>query len=187
VDFTGRTVISPDPNCAIDEVVVPTLMAKILTYPDKVNKYNIEHLRKLVRNGADIHPGANFVEIKKSLATGGPIKISLMYANRRKVADELAIGDTVERHLSDGDAVLFNRQPSLHRVSIMAHRAKIMDNRTLRFNECCCTPYNADFDGDEMNIHVPQTEEARAEARILMSVNKNICVPKDGAPLIAAT
>jgi DNA-directed RNA polymerase III subunit RPC1 len=50
----------------------------------------------------------------------------------------------------------------------MAHRAKIMDNRTLRFNECCCTPYNADFDGDEMNIHVPQTEEARAEARILM-------------------
>ena len=56
-----------------------------------------------------MHPGANFVEIKKSLATGGSIKISLMYANRRKVADELAIGDTVERHLSDGDAVLFNR------------------------------------------------------------------------------
>jgi len=103
------------------------------------------------------------------------------------VADELAIGDLVERHLSDGDAVLFNRQPSLHRVSIMAHKAKIMENRTLRFNECCCTPYNADFDGDEMNIHVPQTEEARAEARVLMSVNKNICVPKDGAPLIAAT
>lgn len=93
----------------------------------------------------------------------------------------------VERHISDGDAVLFNRQPSLHRVSIMAHKAKIMDNRTLRFNECVCTPYNADFDGDEMNIHVPQTEEARAEARILMNVNRNICVPKDGAPLIAAT
>ena len=110
-----------------------------------------------------------------------------MYANKRKIADELAIGDIVERHISNGDAVLFNRQPSLHRVSIMAHRAKIMPGRTLRFNECVCTPYNADFDGDEMNIHVPQTEEARAEARVLMSVKKNICVPKDGAPLIAAT
>ena len=162
-------------------------MAKVLTYPERVTQYNIEVLRKLVRNGPDVHPGANFVEIQKGYHGDGPIKISLQFANRRKVADELAIGDLVERHISDGDAVLFNRQPSLHRVSIMAHKAKIMENRTLRFNECCCTPYNADFDGDEMNIHVPQTEEARAEARILMSVNKNICVPKDGAPLIAAT
>ena len=64
--------------------------------------------------------------------------------------------------------VLFNRQPSLHKMSIMAHRARIMPWRTLRFNECVCTPYNADFDGDEMNIHVPQTEEARAEAIMLM-------------------
>jgi DNA-directed RNA polymerase III subunit RPC1 len=65
--------------------------------------------------------------------------------------------------------VLFNRQPSLHKMSIMAHRARIMPWRTLRFNECVCTPYNADFDGDEMNIHVPQTEEARAEAIMLMA------------------
>ena len=64
--------------------------------------------------------------------------------------------------------MLFNRQPSLHKMSIMAHRARIMPWRTLRFNECVCTPYNADFDGDEMNIHVPQTEEARAEAIMLM-------------------
>jgi len=115
------------------------------------------------------------------------MKISLQYANRNKTADELKIGDVVERHLADGDTVLFNRQPSLHRVSIMAHKARIMPNKTLRFNECVCTPYNADFDGDEMNIHVPQTEEARAEARILMNVKSNICVPKAGEPLIAAT
>ena len=107
--------------------------------------------------------------------------------NRVKIADELKIGDTVERHLSDGDAVLFNRQPSLHRVSIMAHKARIMPHKTLRFNECVCSPYNADFDGDEMNIHVPQTEESRAEARTLMNVKNNICVPKAGEPLIAAT
>ena len=62
-----------------------------------------------------------------------------------------------------------------------------MPHKTLRFNECVCAPYNADFDGDEMNIHVPQTEEARAEARTLMNVKNNICVPKAGEPLIAAT
>ena len=52
----------------------------------------------------------------------------------------------------------------------MAHKAKVLDHRTFRFNECVCTPYNADFDGDEMNLHLPQTEEARAEALILMGV-----------------
>ena len=74
---------------------------------------------------------------------------------RTKVANDLKYGDIVERHLSDGDGLLFNRQPSLHRVSIMCHKAKIMPNRTLRFNEMVCKPYNADFDGDEMNIHFP--------------------------------
>ena len=166
VDFTGRTVISPDPNCAIDEVIVPVHMAKILTYPERVNHHNLERMKTLVRNGPEMHPGANYVE---SSGINGD-KVYLMYGNRKKVADELKIGDVVERHISNGDVVLFNRQPSLHRVSIMAHKAKIMPWRTLRFNECCCTPYNADFDGDEMNIHVPQTEEARAEARILMDV-----------------
>lgn len=186
VDFTGRTVISPDPNCAIDEVMVPLDMAKILTYPDCVNRYNIEKLRLLILAGPEQHPGANFVEVVQE--DGTMSKISLFYArNRAKIADELKIGDIVERHLSDGDAVLFNRQPSLHRVSIMSHKARIMPHKTLRFNECVCAPYNADFDGDEMNIHVPQTEEARAEARTLMNVKNNICVPKAGEPLIAAT
>jgi DNA-directed RNA polymerase III subunit RPC1 len=110
-----------------------------------------------------------------------------MFGNRKRIADELKIGDIVERHLSNGDTVLFNRQPSLHRVSIMSHKARIMPNKTLRFNECVCAPYNADFDGDEMNIHVPQTLEAKAEARTLMDTKKNLCVPKAGEPLIAAT
>ena len=70
----------------------------------------------------------------------------------------MQVGDVVERHLADGDVVLFNRQPSLHRVSIMALRARVMSGRTLRFNECVCHPFNADFDGDEMNIHLPQTQ-----------------------------
>lgn len=80
-------------------------------------------------------------------------------------------GDIVERHLIDDDIVLFNRQPSLHKLSIMAHKVKVLQHRTFRFNECICNPYNADFDGDEMNLHLPQTEEARAEALVLMDVS----------------
>jgi DNA-directed RNA polymerase III subunit RPC1 len=66
-------------------------------------------------------------------------------------------------------------------------RAAGVSCRTFRFNECVCTPYNADFDGDEMNLHVPQTEEARAEASELMGVLRNLCTPKSGEILIAAT
>ena len=97
-------------------------------------------------------------------------------------------GDVVERHLNDGDYVLFNRQPSLHRISIMCHQVKISPPwRTFRFNECVCSPYNADFDGDEMNLHVPQTEEAKAECASLMITTRNLCTPKNGEVLIAAT
>ncbi|KAG8225444.1 hypothetical protein J437_LFUL004444 [Ladona fulva] len=166
VDFSSRTVISPDPNLRIDQVGVPVHIAKILTYPQKVNKANIELMRKLVMNGVDVHPGANFVEIQ-----GTAFKKFLKYGNRKKIAQELKPGDIVERHLMDDDIVLFNRQPSLHKLSIMSHRAKVLEHRTFRFNECVCNPYNADFDGDEMNLHLPQTEEARAEALILMGVS----------------
>ncbi|XP_078700713.1 DNA-directed RNA polymerase III subunit RPC1-like [Branchiostoma floridae x Branchiostoma belcheri] len=181
VDYSSRTVISPDPNLRIDQVAVPIHVAKILTYPEKVNKANIQLMRRLIVNGCDTHPGANFVE---SRATG--VKRFLKYGNRQKIAQELKYGDIVERHLLDKDVVLFNRQPSLHKLSIMAHYAKVMPHRTFRFNECVCTPYNADFDGDEMNLHLPQTEEAKAEALILMGVKSNLVTPRNGEPLIAA-
>ena len=106
--------------------------------------------------------------------------------DRKKLADDIKIGDLVERHLADGDIVLFNRQPSLHKLSIMCHFAKIRPFRTFRLNECVCGPYNADFDGDEMNIHVPQTEEARTEAMVLMGVKENLITPRNGEPVIAA-
>ena len=86
----------------------------------------------------------------------------------------------------DEDIVLFNRQPSLHKLSIMCHRAKVLEHRTFRFNECVCTPYNADFDGDEMNLHLPQTEEARAEAWVLMGNKYNLVTPRNGELLIGA-
>jgi DNA-directed RNA polymerase III subunit RPC1 len=113
--------------------------------------------------------------------------ISLAFADRKRVADNLRDGDIVERHMEDGDIVLFNRQPSLHKVSIMAHRAKIMEWRTFRFNIVNCAPYNADFDGDEMNMHLPQTEDARAEASHLMGVQNNLTTPRNGEPLVAAS
>jgi DNA-directed RNA polymerase III subunit RPC1 len=180
-DFSGRTVISPDPNLKIDQVGVPELIAKTMTYPQRVNTRNIEQMKKFILNGPDIHPGANFIE----LANGN--KTFLQYCNRKKVAEDLAIGDIVERHLMDNDIILFNRQPSLHRLSIMAFRAKVLPWRTLRFNECVCTPFNADFDGDEMNLHLPQTEEAKSEALYLMGVKENLITPKSAEPLIAAT
>jgi DNA-directed RNA polymerase III subunit RPC1 len=195
VDFSGRTVIGPDPNLGVDEVAVPKRVATNLTYPEKVTRYNIEKLRGCIRNGDQKHPGANYI-IKQD---GRKIAIAVLaqrdkmpqqkpqkFSKLENAAHELKIGDIVERHLEDGDIVLFNRQPSLHRLSILSHRAKIRPWRTFRLNECACNPYNADFDGDEMNLHVPQTEEARTEAIELMGVKYNLATPKNGTPLIAA-
>ncbi|KAI0314971.1 beta and beta-prime subunits of DNA dependent RNA-polymerase [Amylostereum chailletii] len=181
VDFSGRTVISPDPNLRIDEVAVPERVAKILTYPERVTTFNIDKLKKAVRNGCDVHPGANYVT-----AGSSGFKKYLKFGNRNAIADGLRYGDVVERHIIDGDVALFNRQPSLHKLSIMCHRVKVRPWRSFRLNECVCNPYNADFDGDEMNLHIPQTEEARTEALELMGVKHNIVTPRNGEPVIAA-
>ncbi|RZD36863.1 MAG: DNA-directed RNA polymerase subunit A' [Methanobacteriota archaeon] len=93
-------------------------------------------------------------------------------------------GVVVERHLIDGDVTIFNRQPSLHRMSMMVHEIRVMAGKTFRFNLADCTPYNADFDGDEMNLHVIQSEEARAEAKILMRVQEHIITPRYGGSVI---
>ncbi|OYT67671.1 MAG: DNA-directed RNA polymerase subunit A'/A'' [Candidatus Wolframiiraptor sp. EX4484-121] len=181
VDFSARTVISPDPNIGINEVGVPVEIAMQLTVPEKVTEWNIERLRQYVRNGPDKYPGAKYV-----IRPDGK-RIRLKFAqDLEEVAAAIEPGFVVERHLIDGDIVLFNRQPSLHRMSIMAHRVKVLPYKTFRLNLCVCTPYNADFDGDEMNLHVPQSEEAQTEARILLIVQNNILSPRYGAPIIGA-
>ncbi|KAI1416301.1 beta and beta-prime subunits of DNA dependent RNA-polymerase [Hypoxylon sp. FL1857] len=174
VDFSGP----------INQVAVPELVAKNLTYPERVHRANIDKLRQCILNGPNVHPGAQAI-----LKQDGDqsFKISLRFADKETAARDLREGDVVERHLEDNDIVLFNRQPSLHKLSIMSHYAKIRPWRTFRLNECVCGPYNADFDGDEMNLHVPQTEEARAEAMTLMGVKYNLATPKNGEPIIAAT
>ncbi|KMQ41804.1 DNA-directed RNA polymerase III largest subunit [Trichophyton rubrum] len=181
VDFSGRTVISPDPNLRIDEVAVPQLVAMNMTYPERVTRYNKEKLRQCIRNGTKTWPGANYL-----IKEGNSFRLFLKYGNLNMIANQLREGDIVERHLEDGDIVLFNRQPSLHKLSILSHFVKVRPHRTFRLNECVCNPYNADFDGDEMNLHVPQTEEARAEAMELMGVKSNLATPKNGEPIIAA-
>ena len=186
VDFSARTVISPDPNLGVATVGVPRQVAQIMTYPARVSRYNIEELRQCVRNGPDVHPGANLIRTT-GIHDGQPIVKSLAFGDRQLLAKRLRIGDIVERHMKDDDIVLFNRQPSLHRISIMAHRVKVLEWRTFRFNTEVCAPYNADFDGDEMNLHLPQTEEARAEARHLLSVPYNLTTPRNGEPLVAAS
>ncbi len=181
VDFSARTVISPDPNLSINEVGVPLEVAMQLTVPEKVTEWNIERLRQLIRNGPNKYPGAKYV-IRPD---GKRIRLSYVQ-DLEEVASALEPGFVVERHLMDGDIVLFNRQPSLHRISIMAHVVKVLPYKTFRLNLCVCTPYNADFDGDEMNLHVPQSEEAQTEARILLLVQNNILSPRYGAPIIGA-
>ena len=183
VDFSGRTVISPDPNLGIDEVAIPELVAKTLTYPERVQRQNIEKLRQCILRGAESWPGA--VQVLKR--SDGGYKISLKNADRELIARQLTIRDVVVRHIEDGDIVLFNRQPSLHKLSIMGHLVKVRPWRTFRLNECVCNPYNADFDGDEMNLHVPQTDEARTEAIALMGVKHNLTTPKNGELIIAPT
>jgi DNA-directed RNA polymerase subunit A' len=181
VDFSSRTVISPDPSLDISEVGVPYDVAMKLTVPERVTPWNIEFLKKLVINGPVSHPGANYV------VRPDGVKIRLEFAaDRESISQALAPGYIVERHLLDGDIVLFNRQPSLHRMSIMAHYVKVLPYRTFRLHPAVCPPYNADFDGDEMNLHVPQSEEARSEAMMLMRVQDQIISPRYGGPIIGA-
>ncbi|WP_309492641.1 DNA-directed RNA polymerase subunit A' [Candidatus Hecatella orcuttiae] len=181
VDFSARTVISPDPNLAINEVGVPLDIAMRLTYPEVVTEWNLEEMRKLVTNGPSTYPGALYV-IRPD---GKRIRLEFV-ADRSKIAETLLPLFIVERHLKDGDVVIFNRQPSLHRMSMMAHRVKVLPYKTFRLHLCVCPPYNADFDGDEMNLHVPQTEEAVTEALVLMQVQDQILSPRYGGPLIGA-
>ena len=179
VNFSARTVISPDPNLGINEVGIPLKIAQVMTFPVAVTPLNLLQLQELVKNGPAQHPGA--VMIRKANGRSTLLK----YGDRKQAARDLALGDVVDRHMLNGDYVLFNRQPSLHRLSIMCHSVRVHPDLTFKFNECVCNPYNADFDGDEMNVHFMQGEEAKAEAAMLMQSAANMTSPRNGEPVIA--
>lgn len=177
VDFSARTVITGDPNLDLDQVGVPRSTARVLTFPETVTVYNIAKLQQLVRNGPNEHPGAKYV------IRGDNTRIDLRF-HKRSGDIQLQIGWVVERHIVDNDYIIFNRQPSLHKESMMGHRVKVMPYSTFRMNLSVTGPYNADFDGDEMNLHVPQSHETRAEVANLCAVPRNIVSPQKNAPLM---
>ncbi len=177
VNYSGRTVISPDPHIGINEVGVPYEIVRIVTVAESATDLNMEKLKKLIEKG-DEYPGANYI-----IRPDGKRK-KITPDLKEEIISELSPGYKVERHLQDGDVVLFNRHPSLHRGSLMAHFVRVLPGRTFRMHPAVAAPYNADFDGDEMNIHSPQTEEARAEAKILLDVKKNLISPKNNTNFI---
>lgn len=142
VDFSARSTITPDANLQMDELGVPRSVAQTLTYPESVTPFNIERLQKAVSLGPDEFGGARYIIDEDDL------KYDLRF--KRDIA--LQLGWVVERMLRDGDIVLFNRQPSLHKMSMMGHRIKIIPGSTFRLNLAVTAPYNADFDGDEVSV-----------------------------------
>ncbi len=182
VNQCARSVVVPEAYIDIDELAMPLFIAKQLTIPETVQTYNRAKLQQLIMNGSTKWPGSNSVlkcgggdGVDGSDGAGNKeIELELLSrAERELLAKELQLGDKVLRHLQDGDVCLFNRQPSLHRPSIMGHRVRVMSNgKGIGLHECVTHPYNADFDGDEMNVHQPQSLEARAEVQEFMMVDK---------------
>lgn len=192
VNFSARSVAAPDPHLSVDEVGVPMDFAIRLSYPVPVTKWNVEELRQLVKNGPDVYPGALMVEDeegRKKRLTASNEKQRNAIANKLLTPTESHVwkvnaSKIVYRHLQNGDFVLMNRQPTLHRPSIQAHRARVMPkDRVLRLPYANCKAYNADFDGDELNLHFPQNEVARSEANHLVTTHNQYLTPKDGSPL----
>ncbi|KAF4130790.1 RNA polymerase Rpb1 [Phytophthora infestans] len=195
VNYAARSVISPDPYISTSQIGVPLRFAKTLTYPQPVTPWNVEEMRQLVINGPDVHPGSNFVESEN----GRLIDLSKRTPHQREAISKTLLTRSasaqgtsknrvkrVWRHLKTGDVVLMNRQPTLHKPSIMAHTARVLTNpkmQTIRMHYANCNTFNADFDGDEMNMHFPQNELARSEAYNIASNDNQYIVPTDGSPL----
>jgi DNA-directed RNA polymerase II subunit RPB1 len=176
VDFSARSVITPDPNIDLDQLGVPFKIALNLTFPEIVNSFNRDELQGYISNGPNKWPGAKSI-IKKD---GSRFAIT----ETNKGNHKLEYGDKVNRHIVDNDWVLFNRQPSLHKMSMMGHRVKVMKGDTFRLNVSVTPPYNADFDGDEMNMHVPQSIHSMSELINICSVNSQIISPRENKPII---
>lgn len=178
INYAARTVISPDPEININEVGIPQSVAKELTIPERVTEWNMKSMKNRIQSGPDKYPGANYVIYPDGR------KKRITDETKEVLLEELQPGFIIERHLANGDVALFNRQPSIHKMSLMCHKVRIIPGRSFRLNPAVCFPYNADFDGDEMNLHIPQTEEARAEAELLMQVQTQIISPKHGMNVI---
>jgi len=177
VDYCARSVIGGDPNLNTEQVGVPRSVALNLTFPERVTPFNLDWLKNMVNNGPTTWPGAKYI-VREDGA-----RVDLRYISDLASID-LQYGWKVERHMLDGDYIIFNRQPSLHKMSMMGHRAKVMPFSTLRFNLAVTAPYNADFDGDEMNLHLAQSHETRAEIKHMMLNPRQLVSPQGNKPVM---
>lgn len=178
VDQTARTVITPDSTIDVDQLGVPGMFMDVLTTPEEVNERNIDALRDAVRRGPGVENGAARV-----LHVGGQLVQLHLVEDREGVV--LQKGDIVERHLRTGDRGVFNRQPSLHRLSLMSHRLVRVPGKAFRVSLGVMGPYNADCDGDEMNLLIMQSLEAQAEQIHLMAVSRNVMNPQNNRPCLS--
>ncbi|RSL91224.1 hypothetical protein CDV31_015520 [Fusarium ambrosium] len=191
VNYAARSVISPDPNIETNEIGVPPVFAKKLTYPEPVTSHNFRDMQQAVINGVDKWPGAFAIENENG---------QIVNLRNKSVDDRVSLANQllaptssnaartrnkkVYRHLTNGDVVLMNRQPTLHKPSIMGHRVRVLPNeKTIRMHYANCNTYNADFDGDEMNMHFPQNEVARAEALQIADTDHQYLSYTAGKPL----
>ena len=177
VNYSARTVVSPDPYLNINDIGIPFEIAEIITIAEPVTSINLEYIKEIVRKGEKYH-GANYI-----IRIDGKRK-RITEELKEEICAELQPGYKVERHIRDGDIVLFNRHPTLHKQGLMAHWVKVLPDRTFKLHPASAQPYNADYDGDEMNIHSPQTEEAQSEARVLLDINNNIISSKNNMNLV---
>ncbi|KAL2018047.1 hypothetical protein VTK56DRAFT_1313 [Thermocarpiscus australiensis] len=191
VNYAARSVISPDPHIETNEIGVPPVFARKLTYPEPVTSHNFKDLQQAVINGVDKWPGASAIENENG---------QIVNLRAKSLEDRVALANQllaptgnnfsglrnkkVYRHLTNGDVVLMNRQPTLHKPSIMGHRVRVLPGeKTIRMHYANCNTYNADFDGDEMNMHFPQNEIARAEALQLADTDHQYISGTAGNPL----
>lgn len=193
VDGSARTVITPDPNISIDELGVPIEILTNLTFPEVATPYNITYLTTLIRNG-QTWPGAKCIKYNNvsqveqkngRCSQKKRYRCVLKYLSQEQ-RDQIVIrpGDIVYRHLMEGDWVLFNRQPSLHKMSMMGHRIKARNAKSFGLHPNVTQPYGADFDGDEMNLHVVRSLQTQYEVNKLCAVPTQIVSPQASRPVI---
>jgi DNA-directed RNA polymerase beta' subunit len=234
VNFSARSVISPDPSILTCEIGIPRVFAEKLYVGESVNNYNENFLKQLIINGTSRYPGAYYIDddngnlidlarldekhrhalaenltssnysVEKSRNTDHGFFHSSSTAVQREFFKQTDLslrslpGGTlnpsfscigkfpqkVYRNLIDGDVVIMNRQPTLHRPSMMAHKVRVIEGqKTIRMHYSNCSTYNADYDGDEMNVHFLQSNGSRSEAYNLMFSDKNYFSPTNGNPL----
>jgi DNA-directed RNA polymerase II subunit RPB1 len=176
VNYSGRTVIGLDTTLALDQVGVPKFVASVLTTPEKVTLNNIQHLQTLVNLGPNRYPGATFVELPDGSKINLKQSSSVVF---------LQVGHIVHRYLMDDDPVFLNRQPSLHKYSMMGHRAKVLEGNTFRVNLSANKPYNADYDGDEVNLHLPQDQLSKVELQQIANIGNLVISTGVGAPIMS--